>query len=77
LIPPEVEVIGDDEVYSVEYIKDCCKRKRLQDLKPYRYEFSNMTKIAPLCRLHSSVSKYEFLPKMNEDLTRILIFLTS
>jgi hypothetical protein len=45
LIPPEVEVIGDDEVYSVEYIKDCCKRKRLQDLKPYRYEFSNMTNL--------------------------------
>jgi hypothetical protein len=45
LIPPEVEVTGDDEVYSVEYIKDCCKRKRLQDLKPYRYEFSNMTNL--------------------------------
>lgn len=31
-------------------------------------------KVAPVCRLHSSVSKYEFLPKTNEVLTCILIF---
>jgi hypothetical protein len=45
LIPPEVEVAGDDEVYSAEYIKDCCKRNRLLDLKPYRYELSEMVNL--------------------------------
>lgn len=36
LIPPEVDLIGNDEVYSTEYIKDCCTRNKLLDLKPYR-----------------------------------------
>jgi hypothetical protein len=39
LIPPEVDLIGNDEVYSTEYIKECCTRNRLLDLKPYRFEF--------------------------------------
>jgi hypothetical protein len=30
-IPPEVDVGGDDEVCSAEYIKDCCKSNRLKD----------------------------------------------
>ncbi|PNF14803.1 hypothetical protein B7P43_G07011 [Cryptotermes secundus] len=36
LIPPEVHLISNDEVYSTEYIKDCCTRNKLLDLKPYR-----------------------------------------
>lgn len=39
LIPPDVHLIGNDEVYSTEYIKDCCTRNKLLDLKPYRFEF--------------------------------------
>jgi hypothetical protein len=39
LIPPEVVLIGNDEVFSTHYIKDCCTRNKLLNLGLYRYEF--------------------------------------
>ncbi|XP_069680894.1 dentin sialophosphoprotein-like isoform X2 [Periplaneta americana] len=36
LIPPNVALIGNDEVFSIDFIKDCCAANKLLDLKPYR-----------------------------------------
>ncbi|XP_069680896.1 uncharacterized protein [Periplaneta americana] len=35
LIPPNVALIGNDEVFSIDFIKDCCAANKLLDLKPY------------------------------------------
>ncbi|KDR22127.1 Telomeric repeat-binding factor 2-interacting protein 1 [Zootermopsis nevadensis] len=36
LIPEDVALIGNDEVFSIQYIKECCTRNKLLNLNSYR-----------------------------------------
>jgi hypothetical protein len=64
LIPPGVDLIGNDEVYSTEYIKECCTRNKLLDLKPYRFEFYYNHKVVYVSWHVYSIYKFAiFLPE--------------